>query len=402
MLLKRLAISFLALSCFPLKALEATTQEINFAQCVQKLQLQAEKLGVSDKTRTEVLAQVKFLPKIIEYDRNQPEFMQTFPNYLNKRVNNWRIQQGKKLLKKHQTLLKELTREYGVPAHYLVAFWGLETNYGAYKGKMPVIDSLATLACDQRRSEFFSQELLTALLLMDKEGLSKEQMLGSWAGAMGHTQFMPSAYIKYAVDGDKNGTADLWNSEQDALTSAANFLQHLGWQQGYRWGREVLLPEDFDYLKAGREQSLSLSQWQALGLKKADGSALGSAELQASLLVPAGHKGPAFLVYKNFNVIMGWNNSESYAIAVGYLAERIIGKPALTKALPKQADFPLARIKLLQQQLNELGFDVGEADGIYGPATRKGIRLFQRHMSVIADGYPSEEVWELLEQQLKV
>jgi len=375
---------------------------MDFAQCVEGLQSQAKELGVSESIRRDVLAKVKFLPKIIEYDRNQPEFMQTFPNYLNKRVNSWRIKQGRKLLKKHNALLQELTKTYGVPAHYLVAFWGLETNYGAYKGKMPVIDSLATLACDQRRGEFFSKELLTALLLMDKEGLKKEQMLGSWAGAMGHTQFMPSAYIKYAVDGDNNGTADLWNSEQDALTSAANFLQQLGWQQGYRWGREVILPEGFDYLKSGREQSLSLFQWQALGLKKVDGSQLGEADIQASLLVPAGHKGPAFLIYKNFDVIMGWNNSESYAIAVGYLAERIIGKPPLAKPLPKQADFPLARIKLLQQQLNALGFDVGEADGIYGPATRKGIRLFQQHMSLIADGYPDEKLWELLEQQLKV
>lgn len=373
----------------------------SFQQCVAKLQERAADEGVSESINRDVLGKVRFLEKVIGYDRNQPEFVQTFPGYLSKRVNDWRINKGREMLEKHADLLRSLTAKYGIPAHYLVAFWGLETNFGSYKGKMPIIDSLATLACDQRRSEFFSKELMLALLLMERENISRESMVGSWAGAMGHTQFMPSAYTAYAVDGDGDGKVDLWNSEEDALTSAANFLQHLGWKTGFKWGREVSLPDGFDYLLGGRENKLALSEWAAKGVARANGQPLGKSDLEASLLVPSGHEGPAFLVYNNFSVILGWNNSEYYAIAVGYLADRITGKGKLVRPLPDLSDYEISQLKTLQESLNTLGFDVGEADGILGPATRKGVSQFQSSINRIADGFPDKEVFAAVAKALQ-
>jgi membrane-bound lytic murein transglycosylase B len=370
--------------------------EPSFQQCIVNLQAQAIEAGVKPKTSREVLGQAKRVEKIISYDRNQPEFVQTFTGYFGKRVTDWRINKGREMLVKHGNFLNKLTAEYGVPAPYLIAFWGLETNFGSYKGKMPVINSLATLACDQRRSGYFSQELIQALLLLDRENLRVEDMLGSWAGAMGHTQFMPTAYMLYARDGDKDGKIDLWNSELDALASAANFLNHLGWNSGFKWGREVSLPESFDYQLAGKDSTQTIAFWAKQGVNRASGKELGIADIQASLLVPAGHQGPAFLVYKNFDVILRWNNSEYYGIAVGHLADRIANKAVLSKALPELPNYTLAEMQLLQTKLNELGFDVGKADGILGPATRKGLRGFQISKGIIADGYPSRSVFELL------
>lgn len=369
----------------------------NFTQCISSLQERALAAGVQQSTVTEVLGSSEFVSKVIVYDRRQPEFVQTFSNYFGKRVNDWRINRGRELYQKHQALLKELTAKYGVPAHYLVSFWGLETNFGNYKGKMPIIDSLVTLACDPRRSEFFSKELVLALQLMDREGIGEDTMVGSWAGAMGHTQFMPSAYMKYAIDGDNDGKADLWNSIPDALTSAANFLQNLGWTTGFRWGREVALPTNFNYQLTGRDQPQPLSFWTAQGLTKVDGSSLGKSDIEAALLVPAGHQGPAFLVYKNFDVIMKWNRSEFYATAVGHLADRIAGAGKLSKPLPDLPTYTRANIATLQEKLNELGFDVGKPDGIMGPATRKGIRDFQASQNMIADGFPNNQVWQALQ-----
>jgi len=363
----------------------------SFKQCIAGLQQQAAAAGLSEYTVNTVLAQVTHLPKILEYDRNQPEFVQTFSGYFAARVTPWRINKGQELLAKHHDFLQKLNAEYGVPPQYLMAFWALETNFGGIKGKMPILDSLATLACDQRRSAFFSAELLQALRLVERETLDVSGMVGSWAGAMGHTQFMPSAYLRYAKDGDNDGKIDLWNSELDALASAANFLQQLGWQKGFRWGREVNLPEHFNYQLAGKRHPQTLSFWRDQGLMTTSGDRLPQSDLKAALLVPAGHKGSAFLVYDNFDVILRWNNSEYYGIAVGHLADRIAGAASLSKALPDLPRYSLLQMQQFQQKLNELGFAVGEADGILGPATRQGVRAFQIEHGLIADGYPSPE-----------
>ncbi|WP_082768676.1 lytic murein transglycosylase [Paraglaciecola hydrolytica] len=368
---------------------------VTFEQCVADLQQQALSAGVSPNTVNTVLGNAKYLAKILEYDRNQPEFVQTFSGYFGARVTPWRINKGREMLAKHKDFLSKLSKQYGVPGHYLVAFWGLETNFGGIKGKMPIVDSLATLACDPRRSTFFSAELIQALRLIERENLTVSDMVGSWAGAMGHTQFMPTAYLTYAKDGDGDGKVDLWNSEQDALESAANFLQHLGWQAGYRWGREVVLPTNFDYQLAGKSQAKTLSFWAKQGLSTVDAKALENSDLLASLLVPAGHTGSAFLVYSNFDTILRWNNSEYYGIAVGHLADRIVGKAPLSKPLPELPKYTLAEMQIFQEKLNVLGYDVGEADGILGPATRKGVRAFQAKQGLIADGYPSRETFDV-------
>jgi len=365
-----------------------------FPQCMVRLQQLARNAGVSENTTVDILGQVKLLPKILSYDRNQPEFVQTFTDYFSKRVTNWRVNKGREKLAEHRDFLSQLTQQYGVPAHYLIAFWGLETNFGGIKGKTPTIPALTTLACDKRRSAYFSAELIQALLLLERENLNYKDMIGSWAGAMGHTQFMPTSYMKYARDGDADGKVDLWNNELDALASAAHFLQNLGWQTGFKWGREVLLPKDFNYQLAGKSYPQTLSFWSQQNVTQVSGKTLGDSDLKAALLVPAGHTGSAFMVYPNFDVILRWNNSEYYGIAVGHLADRIDGQGSLSKPLPDLPNYTLAEMQKFQDKLNKLGFDVGEADGILGPATRKGVRAFQVTVGLIADGYPSKETVE--------
>ncbi|WP_084407384.1 lytic murein transglycosylase [Aestuariibacter salexigens] len=387
---------FFSLVVFTCHAFASSTSEVPFQECIANLQNKARSEGISARQTDEVLGNARFLKQVIGYDRSQPEFIQTFPGYFTKRVNDWRVNRGREMLAKHKDFLAELTRTYGVPSHYLISFWGLETNFGSYKGKMPIIDSLATLACDERRSAFFTTELMTALKLMDRESFDVDTMLGSWAGAMGHTQFMPSAYMQYAIDGDGDGRIDLWNSELDALASAANFLSELGWQPGLRWGREVSLPEGFDYSLAGKHHAKPLTFWHQAGVRKTNDTSLGNVDIDASLLIPAGHQGPAFLVYDNFDVILRWNNSEFYAISVGHLADRLVGAAALAAALPDLPTYSLEQMKLLQTKLNTLGIDVGEADGILGPMTRRGVRQFELANNMIADGFPDTQVFNAI------
>lgn len=372
----------------------ATASVEEFDSCKARLSQQAVEEGINEEVAQQVFANIKYQPKVIELDRSQPEFVQTFPGYYSKRVNDWRINKGRTMYEKHRELLQSLNHKYGVPPHYLLAFWGLETNFGGYKGTMSVLDSLATLACDQRRSRFFTQELMTALKLLSREKLEQEKMVGSWAGAMGHTQFMPSAYSRYAIDGNSDGQINLWESEEDALASAANFLSQLGWQPGFRWGREVKLPEGFDFRLAGRQEARKLTDWNEMGITRANGKPLGEGDTEAFLVVPAGHEGPAFIGYKNFRVIMRWNNSEFYAIAVGMLADQIAGSGGLTASLPELPAYSRDDIIALQEKLNTLGHEVGKPDGIIGPATRDGIRAYQAANDLVADGFPSLEVMQ--------
>ncbi|MDQ2075124.1 lytic murein transglycosylase [Marinimicrobium sp. ABcell2] len=368
-----------------------------FAQCIANIDALARTEGISSNTLEQSLANVKFSERVIELDRRQPEFTTTFADYFGRRVNEQRVNQGRALLKEHGALLERVSKQYGVPAPYLVAFWGLETNFGSFFGRMSVLDSLATLACDPRRSTYFTRELISALRIIDEGAITAERMEGSWAGAMGHVQFMPSVFLRYAVDYDESGRRDLWNSLPDAMASAANFLQHLGWDENTRWGREVKLPNNFPFMEAGLDTRKPLSEWAKLGVRRADGAPLPAADLQASLLIPAGHEGPAFLVYSNFRVIMGWNQSEFYALSVGLLADRIAGAGPLVQSPP--ADAPrLSRdqVVALQETLNGKGFDSGTVDGILGPATRRALRSFQHSQDMVADGFPGLEVLKKL------
>ena len=364
----------------------------NFDECVANLQKRATEEGISEATATRVLSQVEQIDRVLELDRKQPEFTASFHDYLGKRVTEQRVERGRRLLDEHRDLLRDITAGTGVPGHYLIAFWGLETNFGSYTGKMSVPSSLTTLACDQRRSDYFTGELMDALRIIERGDISPDQMEGSWAGAMGQMQFMPSVYLKHAVDADGSGTVDLWGSIPDALTSAGHFLEAMGWNRNERWGREVMLPEGFDYsLARGRSEQRPLAEWRDMGLRNAFGGELPVADMEASLLLPAGHEGPAFLVYDNFSVIMGWNRSEFYALAVGRLANRIAGGGPLQQPPPDHPPLSRDQVEALQAALNERGHDAGPVDGILGSGTRNALRAFQEQAGLRADGYPDPE-----------
>ncbi|WP_374563408.1 lytic murein transglycosylase [Nitrosomonas sp.] len=359
-----------------------------FGECISRMKDQARSEGISDKTIQQVLGKARYLPRVIELDRRQPEFTQTFANYFGTRISEERIQRGRELLTRHRELLRQIERESGIPAQFLVSFWGLETNYGGFFGDFRITDSLATLACDPRRSGYFTQELLNAMRIVDAGDIAAERMIGSWAGAMGHMQFMPSTFLRYARDIDGDGRRDLWGSIPDAMGSAANFLRQLGWVPGLNWGQEVRLPSSFDYSLAGRDQMMSYAEWQRLGVAAISGASLGPAEQKAALLVPSGHQGPAFLVTQNFHVIMRWNRSEFYALSVGHLADRIAGAARLHRMPPVETiKISREQVRQLQRDLLALGIDAGEADGVLGSATRKAISRFQQRTQRIADGH---------------
>lgn len=379
------------------KPVAATMSAADFSACINHFSSLAKTQGISANTINNSLAKAKLNQRVLELDKQQPEFTTTFADYFNRRVTEQRVAQGRSLWVEHRALLERVEQEYGVPAPYLLAFWGLETNYGSFFGNINVVDSLATLACDTRRSEFFTIELMNALRILDEGAIAPAQMVGSWAGAMGHVQFMPSAFLKHAVDYDGDNKRDLWKSKADAMASGANFLRNLGWQPKARWGREVKLPKDFPFLEAGLKNTKSLSEWRQLGVTRADNSPLPADEVQAALLVPAGHQGPAFLVYDNFNVIMRWNRSEFYAIAVGQLADQIAGGGKLLQSPPENAPrLHRDQVIALQTQLNTKGIDAGTPDGIFGPGTRRALSEFQQQQGMIADGFPNREVLKLL------
>jgi len=375
----------------------ADTVQADFEQCKARLKTAAKAKGIDGSTVDHVLDAVQYNAKVIELDQRQPEFTRSFGNYYQLRVTSTRVALGRALLATHIDLLQRVRQQTGVPPHYLVAFWGLETNFGNIFGNMSVPDSLTTLACDPRRSEFFSAELMNALRIIAAGDIEAEKMQGSWAGAMGHVQFMPSAYLNYAVDGDGDGRRDLWGSIPDAMFSAGNFLQYLGWQPGIRWGREVLLPENFDFALANTGKAKPLSDWRVLGLTDVFGQPLAESDIATRLLVPSGHKGPAFVTYQNFDVIMGWNRSEYYALSVGRLADRIAGAGKLRNT-PPDADLKLSNelVLQLQQNLNTLGYDAGEPDGVPGPKTRSAISHYQQSKGVIADGYLDTAILEAI------
>lgn len=297
----------------------------SFDQWLDAVRADARGMGVSDATLDSALTGISPIPRVIELDRRQPEGRLTFAEYLQRQTPDSRIERGRRLLEENRELLAEIGAAYGVQPRFIVALWGMETSYGSYTGGYPVIEALATLAYDGRRSDYFRRELLNALRILDEGHIAIADMKGSWAGAMGQSQFMPSNFLSLAVDHDGDGRRDIWTTRADVFASAANFLAKAGWNDGVTWGRQVRLPDGFDAELAGLGSRLSLGEWQALGIRRPDGRDLPRANVSASLVLPDGPRGSAYLVYQNYRALMNWNRSTYFATTVGILADRIGG-----------------------------------------------------------------------------
>ncbi|MBU2287412.1 MAG: lytic murein transglycosylase, partial [Gammaproteobacteria bacterium] len=355
--------------------------------------------GIRESTLQGALDGASYLPRVVELDRAQPEFTRAVWDYLDGAVTPRRIALGKERRFEIGSDVDAAAARYGVPASILIAIWGIESNYGSNYGSTPTIDALATLGFDGRRETWAREQLLAALKIIDNGDIDREHMIGSWAGAMGQTQFLPTNFLAYAVDADNDGRRDIWGSMADVTASTANFLAQSGWRAGQPWGVEVQLPPGFDYARAEPALRQSSEQWATEGVRGVDGQLL-PALPEASVLLPAGARGPAFLVGPNFRAILRYNNSTSYALAVGLLAQRLNDGPGVLTPWPRDLQM-LTRSQIvdLQTALNQRGFAAGEPDGVMGPATRAGVRQYQRSVGIPADGYPTTELLARLQQQ---
>ena len=361
----------------------------------------AEGRGFSREFLGRALTDIEPIARVVELDRRQPEFTQTFWTYLDRRVSDARIREGRRLLKENASLLRQIEKKYGVQGRFLVAFWGLETNFGEFLGGFPVINALVTLAYDDRRSAFFRAELLDALTVLRDGHIDQNAMVGSWAGAMGQPQFMPSTFVAYAIDENGDGRKDIWATLPDVFGSAANYLSQLGWDAGYTWGREVRVPDNFELEQASLRIKKPLSDWQALGVRRIDGTDLPSVGIDGAVILPAGIRGPAFLVYENFNAILTWNRSLLYAVSVGHFADRLIGLGPLRSVRNEETPLSRDQVKELQAWLNALGHDSGEPDGQAGPRTRAAVKDFQSAHKLPADGHPDGALYEAVKASLR-
>jgi membrane-bound lytic murein transglycosylase B len=352
--------------------------------------------GLTSDAVGEAMARVRYLDRVLELDRRQPELTQTFWRYIDARVTPERIADGQGYLYTYEPLLKEVYQRYGVQPRVLVALWGLESDYGRSQGDFEVVSALATLAFDSRRNSFFRQQLFALLELVERGDVPVD-VTGSWAGAIGQPQFMPTTFRDYAIDFDGDGRRDLRDSVPDILASAASYLAANGWTRRASWGYEVSLPEQFDFTETGLEVEKPVYEWKSSGVRSVDGTDLADSDMKASVLVPAGARGPAFLVYRNFRAILRWNNSVLYALAVGHLSDRLAGGGPLLSPRPAE-EVPLTRYDVVEMQsmLTTLGFEPGEPDGILGDKTRRAIRMFQKSVELPADGYPDPALLERL------
>ena len=382
---------------FDLGALAKLSRDASFDQFVIDFWPHARAKGITRKTYSAAMTGLSPNPKIIELGESQPEFNTAIWDYIDKRVTEKRITEGRAKRNNHERVLKAIERKFGVDRHVLLAIWGMETNYGGYKGELSTVGSLATMAFTGRRQKYGRQQLLAALRILQNGDIAPQAMTGSWAGAMGHTQFIPTTYEAYAVDWTSDGRRDVWNSVSDALASTANYLQKSGWKAGRPWGWEVKLPRNFNYGLIGRKKARSVASWVKHGVKPARGGRFGSAGAKSWVVLPAGADGPAFLVTENFRAILRYNASTAYALAVGHLADRIRGAEPFVAGWPVHHR-PLSKSQRIELQglLSERGFYEGDVSGRIGRQTVAAIVAYQKTAGLPPDGFASVSLLESL------
>ena len=375
----------------------ASTAQNDFQQCLTNLRTQAIASGVTGLTYDRYTQNLTPDYSVIEKLNYQPEFSTPIWDYLSGLVDEERVQLGQQKLAQHREVLNRVAATYGVPAETVVAVWGVESNFGNISGSYPLLQALGTLSCEGRRQSFFRGEFFTTMRILQRGDLTEQQMKGSWAGAFGHTQFMPSTYEELAVDFDGDGRRDLVSSTSDALASTANFLKKRGWQTGMPWGFEVRIPDDMSIGGESRRNKKSLSSWMSRGVVRADGSALIQGNLSSSsaagLMAPAGANGPVFLVFKNFDAIYSYNAAESYALAIAHLSDRLQGNGGFSKAWPTDdAGTSRAERREIQQFLLNKGYDIGSVDGLIGDKSRQAIRQEQIRLGLSPTGRAGQQI----------
>ncbi|WP_249147262.1 lytic murein transglycosylase [Bradyrhizobium jicamae] len=367
----------------------------SFDRFLAELKQKAVAAGVSQQTIAEASPYLTYDQGIVNRDRGQRVFGQIFTQFAGRMAANYRMQQGQQYIRTYAAAFARAEKEYGVPPAVIAAFWGLESDFGAQMGNLPTLKSLVSLAYDCRRSEMFQGETIAALKIIDRGDLAPEEMIGSWAGELGQTQFLPTHYVNYAVDYDGDGHRNLLSSGPDVIGSTANYIANgLKWRRGEPWLQEVRVPQapDFPWDQADLTIRLPRSKWASLGVTSADGKPLPNDEMPASLLLPMGRMGPAFLAYANFAAYTEWNNSLIYSTTAGYLAGRIAGAPPMQRPRGPVAQLPFGEIKELQGLLARAGYDVGKVDGVLGQASRSAVKAMQIKYGLPADSWPTAEL----------
>ncbi len=370
---------------------------VNFHGCIERLWPLAARRGISHNVYAAYTAVLTPDLRIMDLLDGQPEFTKSFWDYLDLLVNDVRIEQGRTLLQRYRATFDAVERAYGVDRYVIAAIWGVETNYGTLGGDRPVVRSTATLACIGRRQNYFREEFLSALEILQRGDVKPDRLVGSWAGAFGPTQFMPTAFKRFAVDFDHDGRRDVVDSVPDIIASTANNLKKDGWVTGQTWGYEVVVPANFNFLLADHARSIPIRDWERYGITRPGNKPFPRPDDHAFLLIPAGVQGPGFMMLANFRVIMRYNPAEAYALAIGHLADRLRGAPSFVQNWPRYERVLSRGERLeLQQLLERHGYDVGEPDGHLGARTRAAIRDFQTRIGLVPDGFASAGVLDQL------